>query len=347
MIIECEKCKTTFNLDEGLLDENGSLVRCTICQNVFTAFPPRVMPEIEEGVAEKIEDSEVAFADEIFREEEVPDFDKTIVTDALPKFGNGDEEGIEAISFEDIAQLDSGFFKKLEENEVEVGIDEAAGETIQKEDQVQPRVEVEREVKTEEAEVSAQPQPLPKRRRSSMRITIWSIVLLIVGSAAALLVFKPELFLESFPSRKKPLSNEKAFDIGNRRLSITKDPNDLMGSFVSSEKTGKLFVVKGSITNGYPDKRSFIKIKSTILDSNGKVVKRKIVYAGNTINDKELLSLSMVEINDRLNNKFGKDEINTNISPSASIPFMIVFSDLPEDISEFTVEPLSSISAKK
>ena len=200
---------------------------------------------------------------------------------------------------------------------------------------------------TEQAEVSAQPQPLPKRRRSSMRIAIWSIVLIVVGSAAALLVFKPELFLESFPSRKKPLSNEKVFDIGNRRLSITKDPNELMSSFVNSEKTGKLFVVKGSITNNYPDERSFIKIRSTILDSNGKVVKRKIIYAGNIVNDTELLSLSMVEINDRLGNKLGGENINTNISPNASIPFMIVFSDLPEDISEFTVEPLSSISAKK
>jgi len=132
------------------------------------------------------------------------------------------------------------------------------------------------------------------------------------------------------------------FDMGNKRLSIKRDPADLKGSFVDSKKEGKLFVVKGLITNNYSDKRKFIRIRSNILDSKGKVVKSKTVYAGNPISDMELLSLSMVEIDNRLMNKFGKDNVNTNISPNASIPFMIIFSDLPEDISEFTVESISS-----
>ena len=105
--------------------------------------------------------------------------------------------------------------------------------------------------------------------------------------------------------------------------------------------------MKGSITNNYPDKRSFIRVRSNILDSKGKVVKSKIAYAGNTFSDKELLSLSMVEINNRLMNKFGKDNVNTNILPNSSIPFMITFGDLPEDISEFTVESVSSFPAEK
>ncbi|RLB18431.1 MAG: hypothetical protein DRG35_00790, partial [Deltaproteobacteria bacterium] len=159
--------------------------------------------------------------------------------------------------------------------------------------------------------------------------------------------FKPDLLFEYFPSFKKSLPKEQVFDMGNKRLSINRDPADLKGFFVESEKAGKLFVVKGSITNNYPDKRSFIRVRSSILDSKGKVVKSKIAYAGNPISKKELVSLSMVEINKRLMNKFGKDNINTNILPNSSIPFMIIFGDLPEDISEFTVEPISSFPAEE
>jgi len=36
-----------------------------------------------------------------------------------------------------------------------------------------------------------------------------------------------------------------------------------------------------------------------------------------------------------------------DIAPNASIPFMIVFENLPEDVSEFTVEAISSSPAKR
>jgi len=36
-----------------------------------------------------------------------------------------------------------------------------------------------------------------------------------------------------------------------------------------------------------------------------------------------------------------------NILPNSSIPLMIVFGNLPEDISEFTIEPISSSPAGK
>ena len=152
---------------------------------------------------------------------------------------------------------------------------------------------------------------------------------------------------------KKPSSEGKLHGIdryisgkpdekGNKRLSF----KDLNGSFVNSKKAGKLFVVKGLVTNMYPDKRSFIRIRSNILDSKGKAVKSKIVYAGNPISDKELLSLSMEEVDNRLRDKFGKNKMNTNIPPNSSIPLMIVFGNLPQDLSEFEVEAISSSSTK-
>ena len=350
MIIECERCHTKFNLDENLLKESGSKVRCSICKHVFTAFPPKEEPGLEGFKTEKIEEAEIILPEETDKEEDIiPDVDKTIVTEALEGIGQGEEEeGIEAISFEDISQIDSGFLREQEEEGGEVDIDEAMDRAAKVEEKILAQEEGEKREEIEEIKKPAKPQPIiKKRRRSAVWITILLIVLIIVGAAAALYVFKPDLLFEYFPSLTKSLPKEQVFDMGNKRLSINRDPADLKGSFVDSEKAGKLFVVKGSITNNYPDKRSFIRVRSNILNSKGKVVKSKIAYAGNPISDKELLSLSIVEIDNRLMNKFGKDKINTNILPNSSIPFMIIFSDLPEDISEFTVESISSFSAKK
>jgi hypothetical protein len=169
------------------------------------------------------------------------------------------------------------------------------------------------------------------------------IIFILAGTAFALIVFKPGFLTEFFPLFKKPLSKEQAFDRGNRRLTF----KDLNGTFVDSEKAGKLFVVKGLVTNDYPDRRNFIKIKSNILDSKGTEVKNQIVFAGNPISDKKIQSLTPEEIDNRLRDKLGKDKMNINIQPNSSIPFMIVFSDLPEDMSEFTVEAISSSPAGK
>jgi len=45
MILTCQKCSTSFNLDEMLLKKTGSKVRCSLCQNIWVAFPPETSLE--------------------------------------------------------------------------------------------------------------------------------------------------------------------------------------------------------------------------------------------------------------------------------------------------------------
>ena len=40
MRIQCERCSTTYELDESRLPPSGAPVQCTRCQHVFRAFPP-------------------------------------------------------------------------------------------------------------------------------------------------------------------------------------------------------------------------------------------------------------------------------------------------------------------
>ena len=47
MIVECEKCGSTFNLDDTLIQDKGSKVRCSVCKHTFTVLPSQEDDEIE------------------------------------------------------------------------------------------------------------------------------------------------------------------------------------------------------------------------------------------------------------------------------------------------------------
>jgi predicted Zn finger-like uncharacterized protein len=82
MIINCEKCESKFNLDENLIKETGSKVRCSVCKSIFTVFPQ--MPEEDNTETEHEEtvdlDSSLGFEEESLSDEPGPgkadDFDK-------------------------------------------------------------------------------------------------------------------------------------------------------------------------------------------------------------------------------------------------------------------------------
>ncbi|MBW1754259.1 MAG: zinc-ribbon domain-containing protein [Deltaproteobacteria bacterium] len=51
MIITCEECQASFNLDESLLKPTGSKVRCSKCKKVFVAYPPELPCSLSAGTS--------------------------------------------------------------------------------------------------------------------------------------------------------------------------------------------------------------------------------------------------------------------------------------------------------
>jgi hypothetical protein len=176
-----------------------------------------------------------------------------------------------------------------------------------------------------------------KPPRSKVFPIIIILILIIFGGGAGLVFFAPE-YLPDFLSFLKPAPKRDLTDVGVRRLSF----NGVNGAFAQSETLGQIFVVKGLVTNNYPKGRNFILIRGAILDTNGKVIKNKMVYAGNPFTERELVTFTLEQIKKRSKNRLGLNRMNFNIRPGKSIPFMVVFEKLPENLSEFTVEAVSS-----
>ncbi|MBU1903245.1 MAG: zinc-ribbon domain-containing protein [Proteobacteria bacterium] len=330
MVIQCESCRTVFSLDDALLKEGGSKVRCSLCRNIFTAYPPpRFLDEmaaetpidrggveaetVDESISifdEKDEDFEAdldGVYEEVFKEpvgaleekkEEPPKGVEDIMEDGVEEKQGGSADGLacDFLPMEDV-------YDGSEE-------DERAAETVRE---------------------------APARKKSSKWGFFVVILLALLVAAAAITYWRPELIPPSI-SFLKPPEKKKPVDAGVRLLQF----KSVTGSFVNYEKAGQLFVIRGMVSSEYPRPRSHILIRGSVLDNKGKVVETSLSYAGNTFTEEEIKALPLEDIKKAMQNRDGMARQNFNISSGVTIPFMVVFDKLNDNLSEFTVEAVSS-----
>jgi len=117
---------------------------------------------------------------------------------------------------------------------------------------------------------------------------------------------------------------------------------DLNGFFVNNEEAGQLFVIQGRAINEFSEARSAIAVKGILYNPGGKLLLQQTVFSGNVLDENALHSLPFAKIEESMNNQFGDSLSNLNIAPGKSIPFTIVFRNLPADLAEFTAEVTDS-----
>ena len=316
MIIECENCASKFNLDDNLLKAGGSRVRCSVCKHVFIAHPIQKVP------------FEKPATNEFLGEEAFP-------LDSSAAFGEEETERVQEATESD---FDLAFEEAMEEAEIEEPV--SPEQLLEEEEEEIAAAETtaiareEPEVGPEAAMVAA---PKAKRGRSRILLSVLLIILIIFAGAAATFFYAPHLIPDSMPFLKSS-EKQEVTDPGVARLSF----KAVTGSFVQSNTAGQLFIIKGMVTNNYPKPRSFIRVKGSIQDDKGKTVKMQEVYAGNTFREEQIREKPLEELQGGLKNRFGRGRMNFNLQTGGTIPFMIILENLPENISEFTVEAVSS-----
>ena len=175
------------------------------------------------------------------------------------------------------------------------------------------------------------------RRKGGLRTVLLIILLVLLAGIAAVLYLRPGL-IEPYLSLMKMPEKEKPAEPGVRLLKFT----SVAGSFVKAQGNAELFVIRGMVHNNYPEPRSHILVKGSILDHKGNVVESRTAYAGNTFTEEELKTLPMDEIVKAMHHRDGMARQNFNVPPGTAIPFLVVFDHLPESVSEFAVEAVSS-----
>ncbi len=323
MIIQCEKCGTKFGLDESLLNEEGSKVRCSVCKHTFTAYPYEKMFS-EDGDAFHVEPEKPVEKEEGQAEKNQEE-----------NFDNLFEESLEDLDSEDTVPAEDLYDLSEEEP---TGLEEPTGHPSPGEESILSESgEENMDESGAYAETTVAISGKTKAPKTNFLPIFLVIILIIIGGVTALVLLAPDLVTNSLSFLRPPEKHEST-DAGLRRLSF----KDVTGFFVDSEEGGHLFVIRGMVRNDYPNRRSFILIKGSILDDNGRVVKRKLAYAGNALKKEKIKAASLEEIYKAMKNRYGIGRKNFNLPPGGIIPFTIVFESLPDNMSEFTVEAVSS-----
>ncbi|MBI5286326.1 MAG: DUF3426 domain-containing protein, partial [Deltaproteobacteria bacterium] len=116
-------------------------------------------------------------------------------------------------------------------------------------------------------------------------------------------------------------------------LSGKLDITGLKHYFVENPSTGRLLVVEGKVLSTFEGPKEIGGVKGSILDNKGKPLRERIVPPGRIISGEELKTITREELEKRF-----REPMRGSIPPRGSIPFMVVFQDIPGDLAEFTVE---------
>lgn len=319
-----------------------------------TEVSSQEIPEVEEDAAEELDLEAISRAvedaaaepetapGEAAPEDEVLDFDLL-----EPEEGQPGEESIEEIDFEGLSLDD----EEEVPPEEEVSPVEGASEEEAPEEATEP---MEEEVVIQQVEVEEEPEPVeeelmpsatareapPAGRRIGAPIIIVLVLLLAGGAIGAYVFLKGEVpFLKGgipFLGKQKPA----VVDAGN--LHITLPAQKISTEFVENSAAGQLFVIRGMVRNDYPEARNFIKVRGVLYAQNGKAVQDKTAFCGNILSESQLKTIDKAAMDMRLQNRFGDGKTNFEVASGAEVPFMVLFSDLPHDFGEYSIQVVSS-----
>jgi len=177
------------------------------------------------------------------------------------------------------------------------------------------------------------------KKRISKPILALLIIALLAGGLYGTYVLLDYMKIE-IPFVSDYLKPKASDPAGNLKIETL----DIDSKFVTRSKAGKLFVITGRIKNGYSSSRRAVRIKGKLYTKGKTLSKTETFFCGNVLSDMELSNMEFAAIKKRLSNSLGDNKSNTGIKPGQELPFMIVFSDLPDDLEEFAIEVVGSIS---
>lgn len=176
-------------------------------------------------------------------------------------------------------------------------------------------------------------KPLPRKSPIASLMVFLLIILILLTAVTGYLFWKkgPQSF-ENFLMGL--LGSEPAATSTMQGI----DLSSVQGAFVENLESGEFFVIRGEVINRFAEPRSAIQIKGVIYDQAGRPSLQQTVFAGNPLTEDQLRNLPYARIEESMKNQFGDALSNINVRPGQAIPFTIVFRNLPQGMSEFTVE---------
>jgi pilus assembly protein FimV len=319
----------TVMLEDTLADDLGIFDKAEEAEEFFKAAEPSRTDEVE--LSFEIEDGDLPGEEEIAGEDEDSFFVETQVLDEMRE----EPAGLEVIPKKEL---------------------KAAAKAAKKEEKAAAKV----------AKKTKKPKPITKRRKRISKPVFALLVLLLIGGGGygtytvldTMNIKVPYVSDIDFKNIKIPYVSDIDFKsigrkipyIGNYIAPEVPDPAgnlkidifDIKSKFLKNSRIGDLFVVTGKVKNDYSQDRNFIRVTGKLYTKGKKLAKTETIFCGNFLSNNELSKLDLAAMKKRLSNRVGDKKSNMQIKPGKVLPFMVVFSHLPKNLDEFSVQVAGS-----
>ena len=180
-------------------------------------------------------------------------------------------------------------------------------------------------------------KPLKAGKPSGKFLSIIAVIVIVKAGAGAFAVYNPfgiEIpFISDFAGSK---TDEKG------ALRIMPVDESIKGDYVQTQ-FGNLFVITGKVKNEYKHPRSYIAVVGKLFKKGKTLLKAESVYCGNVIPANEIGVTDPALMKKRLLNRLGDKKSNVKVQPGATVPFMLIFENITDELDEYSVEIEGSI----
>ena len=172
-------------------------------------------------------------------------------------------------------------------------------------------------------------RPLPAAPSGRPSFALLVVLFLAIAGGGAYLAFTKA----GQETLRAVVPGLESFWLGGKEAVRPYQVGNLIGYYETSDKAGKLFVIKGTVTNEGRTKKSGIRVRAELLDGSRRSIAERTVFAGNVI--PTLRSADRDRIEAAMSNRFGDKLSNVDVSPGNQVSFMVVFVDPPPGIEEY------------
>jgi len=309
MIVECPNCRSSFNLDDALVPPGGRKVRCTVCENVFTAHPPTQPPSGE-----------------------LPELDE--LADGFGEDFGADDEDLLA-SLADAAEEDDEPAPRAPEGKPAA---KAAGKSAGKPagKSAAPSLNL---------DLDAMPGKPRRGKGRRLGLAVLAVLLLLGAGLAGVWQFAPQYLNLGLPGAGAGAGQGDQPAVPAAELAEQVKKISLEGIkqyYVENDKAGRLFVIQGKAVNLFESPRELIAVEASLFDAQNQELATRRLLCGNTLDLFQLQVLGQPEIDAALENEAGIGANNINIQPGQGVAFMIVFFAPPDGLAEFNVKVVAA-----
>lgn len=310
-----------------------------------------------------LDDDDIDGAEPVEQQEiDLADLEQTIEMELLEPDDDEDEDEPEDMELElpDIEDEDEDEDLELSEDEDEDFSDiekMLAGDEDEEEGEEKASDDEGGEAGVEETKAESKKTRKKKEKKAAqgtgaagriVKIALWIVfAIVLVAGLAVGAYFLAESMGVSVPSPGKlpfigsMLGNTAAQDA---RLGVSIVQSSVLNDFVDNQKSGKLFVITGSVINKANAPRRLVKVKANLYGNGHKLVREEWTYCGNILTPDELTGQSIDYIKHKLTSPTGDKGQQFVVKPGTTAPFMIAVSNPPEDLVEYEVMVVESLT---